>query len=299
MTATESNLKNELQIWQDKLYRRSLRRQTVSAQIQSELGSVSGQHCLEVSAGDAGISTRLHSHNETRWETVAVSDRARHALESEENPAPLTYNGQTLPFEENTFDLVVIVNALECVTDDSTLIKECHRVLKRDGRLILCAARQSGFGTIGLIRGLFGNKDIHSGRCRRPYNSHELFDILKDGFDVPSTQGCNGFFTELSGAAGDALARLICTECYWLPPENAGQEYFYRYQKLYVLMTLGRPLIWLARQLDRIFFFQHGSILVAKTKPRAWRPRRIPTLVDGRSIAEAAINTKIGTAAPF
>ena len=45
-------------------------------------------------------------------------------------------------------------------------------------------------------------------------------------------------------------------------------------------------------------FFPRQEMLL-KSRRRKWRPRRQPKLIDGRSIAEATINTKIGSAAPF
>jgi hypothetical protein len=46
-------------------------------------------------------------------------------------------------------------------------------------------------------------------------------------------------------------------------------------------------------------YFHPGPQVLFKRGRRQGRPRLQPKLIDGRSIAEAAINTKIGTAAPF
>ena len=58
------------------------------------------------------------------------------------------------------------------------------------------------------------------------------------------------------------------------------------------------PIFWLAGILDVIFFFlpEHHMVLRAKRR-MMWVPRVTPRLRDGRSIAEAALRSKIGTAA--
>jgi hypothetical protein len=60
------------------------------------------------------------------------------------------------------------------------------------------------------------------------------------------------------------------------------------------------PLLVLAQGLDMLLFLARGSCLVCRARRRSfWRPRKSPVLLDGRSIADATINTKIGTAGPF
>ena len=58
------------------------------------------------------------------------------------------------------------------------------------------------------------------------------------------------------------------------------------------------PLFWLAEILDAVFFFLPDHHMVLRAKRRMmWVPRVTPRLRDGRSIAEAALGSKIGTAA--
>ena len=61
------------------------------------------------------------------------------------------------------------------------------------------------------------------------------------------------------------------------------------------MSKLTYPLMWIFSKFN--FLPNHEMIL--KSRRRRWSPRRQPKLVDGRSIAEATINTRIGTAAPF
>jgi SAM-dependent methyltransferase len=195
----------------------------------------------------------------------------------------------------------VIVDALERVRDDLAFIKECHRVLKTDGRLVITAARKMIFCIGGCpLRSLLGLSWRRKGLERPGYSSQEFFDVLKSGFDVPETDSYSTCCIEVPGLICEALANKAVHGPYNMPPENAGTEEFYHYTKLNVFATLAYPLMWLFAKIETaILGFMPGHNIAAKTKRRVWRVRTQPVLIDGRSIAEAAINTKIGTAAPF
>ena len=97
-----------------------------------------------------------------------------------------------------------------------------------------------------------------------------------------------------------ALANRLARGPYNMPPEKPGSEEFYHYSRLSAFASLVYPLMWFLDKIERLLRgFVPGHNLIAKTKRRVWRARRTPIFIDGRSIAEAALNTKIGTAAPF
>ena len=53
----------------------------------------------------------------------------------------------TLPFNDESFDTILFLEVLEHITDDRAALREIHRVLRTDGRLVLsgaCAAGRSG-----------------------------------------------------------------------------------------------------------------------------------------------------------
>lgn len=45
---------------------------------------------------------------------------------------------EKLPFENTAFDIIVINDLLEHIIDPDNLLRECHRVLKNEGLLIIC-----------------------------------------------------------------------------------------------------------------------------------------------------------------
>jgi len=292
MRAMENNLSDEVVRWQEKLYNRSTRRKMRVRKLKQLLGAVSNQRCLEVSAGDGVISAQLRLDG-GEWTTLVPDAAAQTSAGYFLKGGLRILQDETIDEPDHSFDAVVVVDALERMRDDRAFIRECHRVLKPDGRLVINVARRS-------FLGLFNSSWKKKGLARAGYTGTEFFDVLKDGFDVPETISYSTGLVEMPGRLCEAIANKLAGGLYNMPPANAGTEEFYHYTKLYALGTLLAPLMWLLSQTDQLLLFVfQGRNMAAKTKRRVWRERRTPVLMDGRSIAEAALNTKIGTAAPF
>ncbi|MFA7257094.1 MAG: class I SAM-dependent methyltransferase [Kiritimatiellales bacterium] len=300
MKAMDANLRNEVVRWQEKLFKHSVRRQMRLREIKGLIGITTNQDCLEVTAGDGVISARLREGG-GRWKTLTLSASAKAALDWFVDDQVDIFPGVSFKEPDGTFDLVVIVDALERIRDDYAFIKECHRVLKPDGRLVITAARKVVFCLGGCpLRSMLGLSWRAKGLERPGYTNGEFFEVLKDGFDVPDTDSYSTCCVEVPGLLCEAAANRLVHEPYNMPGENAGTEEFYHYTKLNAFAALVYPLMWTLSWVEqKLLFFMPGHNIVAKTKRRVWRARKQPVLIDGRSIAEAAINTKIGTAAPF
>ena len=300
MKAMDVNLRSEVVRWQEKLFKRSVRRQTRLRKLKELIGITTNQNCLEITAGDGMISARLREGG-GRWKTTVLSPMAKASLDwFVEDPVDV-FQAPAIQEADGTFDLVVIVDALERVRDDYAFIKECHRVLKPDGRLVITAARKRVFCLGGCpLRSMIGLSWRAKGLERNGYTNGEFFEVLKDGFDVPDTDTYSTCCIEVPGLLCEAAANRLARGPYNMPGEKTGTEEFYHYTKLNAFAAVLYPLAWVLAALDKkLFFFAPGHNIVAKTKRRVWRVRKQPVLIDGRSIAEAAINTKIGTAAPF
>ena len=297
MKAMDANLRSEVVRWQEKLFKRSVRRQMRLREIKELIGITTNQNCLEITSGDGVISSRLRDGG-GRWKTLVLSHAAKASLDWFLDDPAEVLQGPALNEPDGMFDLVLIVDALERVRDDYAFIKECHRVLKPDGRLVITAGRKMVFS--GLLRSMLGLSWHAKGLERSCYTNSELFEVLKDGFDVPDTDSFSTGCIEFPGLLCEAAANKLAHGVYNMPPEGTSTAEFYHYTKLNVFATLFYPLMWLlARMEEKLLFFAAGHNMVAKTKRRVWRASKQPVLIDGRSIAEAAINTKIGTAAPF
>ncbi len=290
----DKNLDEEVRLWQEKLFKRSIRRTSKLDRILNLAGKTTNLQCLEISSGDGVISASLRSLGGS-WKTFVTTEKAGTSLGFNLNEKISLIENGKLPFEEHTFDRVVIVDALKGIAQDADFIQECHRVLKNDGWVIISEERRCPISFVALLQRMFSSSPIAHGYKRNGYSSGELFNILRDGFDVPEIICYSNGLFEAVCTIGAFLQQLILHEHYWLVREKVGQDQLYRYRKLNSIGGGVYPLLWIISK----FEFLPGHKLLIKSRRRHWRPRLQPKLLDGRSIAEAAINTKIGTAAPF
>jgi 2-polyprenyl-3-methyl-5-hydroxy-6-metoxy-1,4-benzoquinol methylase len=294
MNELNINMDEEIQLWQERLFARSIRRRRKLDQLSELAGNTANLHCLEISAGDGVISASLHALGGS-WKTAVTHQTAKDSLSVFLNEQIVLIDHGKLPYEDGTFDRVVIVDALRSVHHDQEFIRECHRVLKVDGSVIINEARRSRLGPTGILQRMLGVSPISRGQCRNGYRENELFNILKDGFDVPETIVYSNGLLESLIALGEFAQKSLLKDYYWLTLKKPGKDLLYRYRRINALAGFAYPLLWFCSK----FEFLPGHQLLVKSRRRHWRPRLQPKLIDGRSIAEAAINTKIGTAAPF
>lgn len=294
MKEMDNNLDQEVRLWQEKLFNRSIRRKRKLARIEGLVRSTTNFQCLEISAGDGVISANLRSCGGS-WKTAVLSECAAFSAGYGINEKITIIEGTELPFEDGVFDMVVIVDALKGIAADHAFIQECHRVLKPNSWVVISEERRRPVSLTALLQRVFGVAPVANGQYRNGYTASELYNILKDGFDVPETFLYSNGLLEASATIGEFVQKLLLHGPCWLVRENANQDDLYRYRHLHTLAGLAYPLLWIFSKLE----FLPAHKLLVKSRRRHWRPRTQPKLIDGRSIAEAAINTKIGTAAPF
>ncbi len=294
MEEMDNNLDGEIRLWQEKLFKRSIRRTRKSNRLAELIGRTSGLQCLEVSAGDGMLSSHLRDLGGS-WKTVTSTEIAAASVDSDGTEAVTLIDHGKLSFDDQSFDVVVITDALKGLSADQGFIRECHRILKAAGWVVISERYRRPASLVALLQRLFGVSPLARGHKRNGYTSGELYNILKDGFDVPETIAYSNGLLEAASTLGEFFQKLILGHAYWLVPKKSGQDMLYRYRRLNTLAGLAYPLLWVLS----LFEFLPGHKLLVKSRRRPWRPRKTPKLVDGRSIAEAAINTKIGTAAPF
>lgn len=276
-----------------KIFLRSPLRRKRLARMMRLLDKISGQQVLEMSADDA-VSVAMRNAGGgggAVWSSLAVSETQAELLA--EAGIDRIHLGELpqLPFEEGAFDAIVASDMLEYVEKPEELMAELHRVMRSKTRLILHVRRKRRT-LVGIFRKLSGLTDPTRPMVHPGFTPAELFDVLKDGFDVQETAGFGRFFTEFANLLAELFAGLIPSSC-----ESAALD-ARRLKRAAAVYAAFTPVFWLAEFLDAVFFFLPDHHMVLRAKRRMmWVPRVTPRLRDGRSIAEAALGSKIGTAA--
>ena len=276
-----------------KIFLRSPLRRKLLVRIMRLLDKVGGQEVLEAS-GDEALSAAMQSAGGgggAAWSSLATSETQAELLAESGIGRIHLAQLPSLSFDEGAFDAIVASDLLEYVEKPAELMAELHRVLRSKTRLILHVRRKRKT-LVGLLRRLAGLTDPTRPRIHPGFTPTELFDVLKDGFDVQETVGYGRFFTEFADLLAELFAGVIPESC---EPAALDPRRLRRAAAVYAAFT---PVFWLAEILDAAFFFLPDHHMVLRAKRRMmWVPRVTPRLRDGRSIAEAALGSKIGTAA--
>ena len=287
----QSEINAELVQLRMKIFLHAPMRRRLLARMMRLLDRVAGQEVLALS-GDDALSAAMQNAGGGGggiWTSVAVSEIQAELLAESGLERIHLAALPTLPFEEGAFDVVVASDVLEYVEKPAELMAELHRVMRPKTRLILHVRRKRRT-LVELFRKWSGLMDPTRPRVRPGFTPTELFDVLKDGFDVQETAGLGRFFTEFTSLLAELFAGLIPSSC---EPAALNARRLRRASAVYTAFT---PLFWLAGLLDFLCFFlpEHHMVLRARRR-MMWVPRVTPRLRDGRSIAEAALTAKIGT----
>jgi SAM-dependent methyltransferase len=223
---------------------------------------IGNQPCLDVGFRAPAACRRLRGCG-GYWTSVAA-DRdncARLAAELAEDVALLGPEA-ALPFEDKQFDVVVL--ALGSLSGDrnadTALIRECHRVLKVSGFLILTVEYAKPLGLVDIL-----NRRHQVASVGGRYSEAALFDLLKTGFDWLGLRTYCRFGVQMvrqwvdrrQSESGETPSRIA--------------------------------LFWVARACDCLLFFTRGYLVTAYGRRKGWRPRQTPKLADGRSISDAVL----------
>ncbi|MBP7274836.1 MAG: methyltransferase domain-containing protein [Kiritimatiellae bacterium] len=189
-----------------------------------------------------------------------------------------------LPFADQSFDVVIVVDLLQHARDEDALVQELHRVLRPAGQLIIQVPRLRSGSVVSACRRLLRIQDPWASRLRAGYTPRQLFAVLKNGFDVQDARSYGRPWSHLFDLALRAAA-----------VRRSGIEGAV-YEAWAELARTWMPAAWAARVLDAPLLLSRGHRLLVRAKRRLWIPRHTPVLRDGRSIAEATLQTRIGTA---
>jgi SAM-dependent methyltransferase len=258
-----------------RLFRYTLPLQVKVQEVARVLGDPEGMACLNIGDEGCAMSYQLRRLGGS-WESVVADEQQAVTVRELVDEGVHVWDNKALPFENKQFDMLVIIDFMERVEDDTGFIEECHRVLKPDGRLVLLASNAKPWSPVYWLRRLLGVDFEQRGLRRLGYTESDLFNRLKHGFDLNNMRTFSRFWVQLADAIVLGLG-----------PRPVGTDEALRATRRYMVANV---FYRLAYQLDMFLVFVRGFSLVVTAKRRAWLPRKTPVLADGRSISEAVLS---------
>lgn len=223
---------------------------------------------LDIGLPDAGMSLALRSLGGA-WRTIARSPDAALVAARTLSDQTVTCLGAdgSIPYPQHSFDCVVVGSGmLAAVPDRLSFVRECNRVLKPSGLLLLSARVQRMFSVVpAMLRHCAAPGDPRA----VSFAESTIYGLLKTGFDIAGSESHGKFFTQC------ALARALSLCAAGVAPAAAVER-------------LSR-VFRIARSLDRTQFWARGHEVVLAARRRQWRERNAPALHDSRSLGEAVL----------
>jgi len=117
-----------------------------------------------------------------------ISGNLAHAMHKLPSVSYMKADVQKMPFKDEIFDKILLSSVLQMVEDDEALLRECYRVLKEDGILVLSVPIEYIY-----IKKLNELKDelieMFGSRGKGFYEYDEVIELLqREGFEVMETE---------------------------------------------------------------------------------------------------------------
>jgi len=221
---------------------------------------------LDVGFNHPGVSRTLRELG-GYWMTVEMNEGRRESVaRCLETDTVLSAGRQgELPFEDKQFDVVVVSSSVLTANpkEAAQMLRECHRVIKAGGHIILTVMRKS-------TTALGPTLESHATGVASPlsgYSEAAVFQLMRDGFDVLGFRDSCRFFVQWI-ASWESHQRLSGV----LP--GAGTRFLYA----------------IAHLLDTLFlFFTKGYQLTVFGHRKGWREKRANVLSEVTPVSDAIL----------
>jgi len=239
------------------MLRRSLKKQLKLQALFQVLGDVTGQRCLLMTYGDnnGAMNYRFRDHGGS-WIWGDLSSENLHEIAELLGEPVLQLPENRLPFPDGTFDCVVVLDVLEHLPDDQSLLGEVRRVLRPGGRAIVTVPNGDPGLLANRLRWRIGMTPDVYGHTRAGYTLAELSDAVeRAGLRPGQRSGYSRLFTELVEMAVNfayvfVLSRKRKAQAGQIAPTSSGD--LKRHGASYRLYTTVFPAMRALSSLDRL-----------------------------------------------
>jgi len=258
-------MKETVNNWHLQLFDKSILKKNKLKEILTFLPPTETKTCLDL-GGDNGIISYFLRQKGGSWHSADLTDQAVDSIKSLVKTNVTKINGKTLPFPNNHLDIVVIIDMLEHIQNDTNFIDELHRVMKKSGTLIINVPYIKKISIIKVIKSILKQSDEKHGHLRPGYTKKHLRSMLENKFIIEKEHTYSRFFTELldiginfmysssNNSADEGSKGLLITDA----DLDKNKKKFKLYSILY-------PFMWLFSKLDIFIFFTQGHKLIIKS----------------------------------
>lgn len=186
--------------WAVALFRRSALKQRKLAEILGLLGETrNDERCLDLGS-DNGVISLLLRRRGGRWASADMTEEAVASIRELVQDDVHKTDGRRLPFADDEFDRVVVVDMLEHVPDEAAFAAELRRITRPGGALIVNTPHLKRT-LLRRLRHALGQTDEKHGHLRPGYSVPRLQELFGPGFSLETARSYSRFFSELVDTA--------------------------------------------------------------------------------------------------
>lgn len=281
----------ETRSWQLDMFRKGLKKRQRLRVLTSLLAPIpEGDRCLLLTCGDNnGAMNYFLRKLGGRWSWADLEDTSIAEM-SELLGEPVAHAAEDhLPFEDATFDRIVVIDVHEHVDDPAIVTRELVRILKPGAQLVITTPNGDESKLAVRIKSLVGMSVDVYGHKRVGLTSAEIEALMSAaGVEPVRTRSFSRFFTEMLELSINFLYVKVLRKqdsgqvpAAEEPQRHAQHEHgehaeiapatadqLSKVRKSYRIYSIIFPFYWLISQLDRLLFFQEGYCVVVDGKRR-------------------------------
>jgi len=267
-TAQESATSSEFAL---KLFSKSVLKQAKLRNLLQVSGGFERKTCLDLGSDNGVISHYLREEGGD-WFSGDLTEEVVGAIRSLVVSNVDLVAGDALPYSDQQFDTVVVVDMLEHVENEERFISELDRILKSGGLLVVNTPNLKAFSPLRAFRHLIGQTDEKHGHLRPGYSEERLAQLMGKNYRLEQGYTYSGFFSEAIDTtivfAYGLLKKFKGGEN--KEPEQGiskglvvTEEGLKAFEKQFKIYSLIYPVVLAFSKLDKLIFFIPGFMRIA------------------------------------